>query len=219
MAAVGAAVLVVGTAVAALTPRGSDGPPVPAGGDASRVDHLAVPLAPPARRGKPSAARQSPEGAARVAGEFLQELIDVRTVREPERVAGVLRSYGTPGMAATWSERYETAMATIGQALSGRGEPVVRAVPLGWRVEAYDGRFAAVAVWKLGIVGSSGGRVNAVFDTSRLRLVWRGGRWRVAEIVSDVSGPTPQPRPAGEVPGMPAEVLVPAIAGFERYRP
>ena len=68
---------------------------------------------------------------------------------------------------------------------------ILRAAPVGYRVESYSQGSAAISIWRVGIVGS-GATVDPQqsWATERVNLVWQHGAWRVAAF-SSTPGPTP----------------------------
>jgi hypothetical protein len=93
--------------------------------------------------------------------------------------------------------------ATLGQP-ARRGDAVLQMTPLGYRVEAFSGRRATVAIWQLTLLATPERAPIAAWSTSRAELVWSGGRWRVERFGVDAPGPTPSvtapatPTAAGE---------------------
>lgn len=70
---------------------------------------------------------------------------------------------------------------------------VVRSAVIGYRVKAYDQDAAEVELWEVSVVG----RPETVparsgWSTRTVRLRWVDGDWRVAELPSEATGPTPQ---------------------------
>lgn len=78
-------------------------------------------------------------------------------------------------------------------ALGTTPEPVVivRAAPVGYRVEQFTRDAATISVWRVGIVGS-GATVEPQqsWRTETVSLVWERGAWKIAALRSS-PGPTP----------------------------
>jgi hypothetical protein len=81
---------------------------------------------------------------------------------------------------------------------------VLRAAPVGYRVERYSPAAATIAVWYVGIVGSGATvQPQQSWRTEIVGLVWERGAWRVESFASTV-GPTPaltasDSEPSGEL--------------------
>ena len=68
---------------------------------------------------------------------------------------------------------------------------VLRAVPVGYRVEQYSPVEATIAVWYVGIVGSGATvQPQQSWRTQTVTLVWEDGGWKVSSFASS-AGPTP----------------------------
>lgn len=207
-----------GAAVAAALLSRGDGraePAVHGPGEEPSTLHAADPV-----QGSDRSARDhSPDGAARIAARFLAELGSGENARNPERVEDVFRSRATVELGRD-APRFIDGFRALAARLKGAGStPLLRTAPLGYRVEAYDGRSASLAIWKLVLAGGDAGRVLAVFDTTRLTLRWTLGGWQVAAFGADVPGPTPDlPRSSQTVPTE-SGVLATVVEGFRELRP
>jgi len=85
-------------------------------------------------------------------------------------------------------------------------QAVLRAAPAGWRLEAYDGRRARVAVWVATVLASrDGGQAIATWSTSHLTLGWTRAGWRLAAAAADEDGPAPAQ--VTSTPAAPAEFV------------
>lgn len=173
----------------------------------------------PVGRLEPPARDRSPDGAARFAARFLANLGSGENVRNPDRAKEVLWSDGTLELRRD-APRFVDGFRALAVRLKSRGAmPLLRTVLLGYRVEAYDGRAASLAIWKVVIAGAAAGGVLAVFDTTRLTLRWTARGWRVAAFGADVPGPTPDlPRSTQTVPTE-SGVLASVVEGFRELRP
>jgi hypothetical protein len=95
----------------------------------------------------------------------------------------------------------------VGDGASGSAQVLLRATPVGWRVERYDSETAKVAIWVTSVGGSIGGTVPAPiregWGTTTVTLRWVDGDWKqVASTTTD--GPVPiadvaPPTAAGEL--------------------
>lgn len=96
-------------------------------------------------------------------------------------------------------------------------EPVLilRAVPVGYRIDRFTPDAATVSLWRVGIVGS-GATVEPQqsWRTETVSLVWERGGWKVASFRSS-PGPTPPLAPSAATP---AGELFATIPGFEELK-
>lgn len=221
--AVGAALVVGATGLGAIVAsfvgvsEGAPAQPTVLGAGESTV--APIPFAEP-RAPEQIGGERTREAAARAASRLLVALGDTRNVVNPDRVAQTLARHGTPALAAAESARYREGFRALAAELAGGGgTPLLRSAALGYRVEAFDGRSASVAVWKVSVTGTSGSKVLAVFDTTRVRVVWTPGGWRVSEFGAEVRGPTPKTVEPDGGTVLSADVLVPVITGFEEFTP
>jgi hypothetical protein len=93
---------------------------------------------------------------------------------------------------------------------------LLRAVPVGYRVDRYSAARATVAVWYVGIVGSGATvQPQQSWRTQTVSLVWEKGAWKVSSFASS-AGPTPAltTTAAAEPPGE----LFAAIPRFQEFR-
>ena len=84
---------------------------------------------------------------------------------------------------------------------------LLRATPVGWRVEDYGNGAAKVAIWMTSVGGSVGGKVPVPvregWGTTTVTLRWVGGDWKMVDTTSS-DGPVPiadvaPPTAAGEL--------------------
>lgn len=213
-----AGLLVAAVATAALLTRG-DGRAEPAVPELGERKASTVRGADPVRRSERPVRDRSPEGAARTAARFLADFGSGENARNPERVEDVLRSHATVDLRRD-AQRFVDGFRVLAARLKANGAaPLLRTAPLGYRVEAYDGRSASLAIWKLVLAGADAGRVLAVFDTTRLTLRWTGSGWRVAAFGADVPGPTPDLPLSSQTIPTESGVLASVIKGFRELRP
>jgi hypothetical protein len=76
---------------------------------------------------------------------------------------------------------------------------IYTAVPVGYRIVSFAGDRAEVETWGFTLLGNaSAAPPSAYFGRTRMSLLWRGGRWRIAATTARF-GPTPRlgtrPRP------------------------
>jgi hypothetical protein len=138
---------------------------------------------------------------------------------EPSRLRSLVGQIASSGSRTQLIEAFEGASAQT-RAKLGAGtvpRPVIllRAVPLGYRVEHYSTDEARIAVWYVGIVGSGATvQPQQSWRTQTVNLVWERGGWKVSRFASS-PGPTPALSTAGaaEPPGE----LFAAIPRFQEF--
>ena len=91
---------------------------------------------------------------------------------------------------------------------------IVRAAPVGYRVDHFSPDVATISVWRVGVVGS-GATVEPQqsWRTETVSLVWEDGAWKVAALRSS-PGPTP---PLGTTPATASDLFT-SIPQFEEFR-
>jgi hypothetical protein len=90
---------------------------------------------------------------------------------------------------------------------------VLRAIPVGYRIERYSPGAATVAVWYVGVVGSGATvQPQQSWRTQTVTLAWEHGAWKVASFASS-TGPTPALATASDTPA----VLFAAIPRFQEF--
>jgi hypothetical protein len=108
----------------------------------------------------------------------------VAAVATPDYAATMLKVNG-PGV-----ERL--ANGPVGVGVAKGLQTLYSAVPIGYRIDAYEWGRAEVETWGMTLVGNAGTvQPAAYFGLSHTELTWVGGRWRIAAIESGF-GPTPQ---------------------------
>src|SRR5262249_51516914 len=103
---------------------------------------------------------------------------------------------------------------TLGVDTVPRPAIVLRAAPVGYRIERYPPAPATIAVWYVGIVGSGATvQPQQSWRTETVGLVWEHGAWKVDSFAS-AAGPTPALSAAdSEPPGG----LFAAIPSFREF--
>jgi hypothetical protein len=91
---------------------------------------------------------------------------------------------------------------------------VLRVIPVGWRVEQYDGSTATVAIWATGVGGAINGTpVREGWGVTTIRLTWVDGDWKELGATT-TDGPVPIADE--QTPTAPSE-LVPKARAFKEY--
>jgi hypothetical protein len=137
---------------------------------------------------------------------------------EPARLHQVVARIASSGSRTQLIEAFEEASAQTRTKLGADTVPkpviVLRAVPVGYRIEDYSQVRATVAVWYLGIVGSGATvQPQQSWRTQTVSLVWEEGGWKVSSFASS-AGPTPALASAeADAPG----ALFTAIPRFHEF--
>jgi hypothetical protein len=112
------------------------------------------------------------------------------------------------GMQKTFNQAVASLRKGLGVTAENAGsvKVLMRAHPVGWKVDDYGNGTATVAIWMTGVTGSIGGTSPPVpiregWGTTTVRLRWVKGDWKLVESttvdgplpIADVSPPTPAP--------------------------
>jgi hypothetical protein len=117
-----------------------------------------------------------------------------------------------PEAKAGLQETFDQAVASLRKGLgvtaenAGSVKVLMRAHPVGWKVDDYGNGTAKVAIWVTGVTGSIGGTgppvpIREGWGTTTARLRWVKGDWKLVDSttvdgplpIADVSPPTPAP--------------------------
>ena len=169
------------------------------------------------------AAQPTRVSAVATAATYVSEL-DGAMLLEPTRLRRTLdriaSSQARPGLVAAYEQATTQATARLGLGTVPAPVVILRAAPVGYRVENYGSGSATVSIWRVGIVGS-GATVDPQqsWATETVKLVWQRGAWRVAAF-SSTPGPTP-PLPTTVLPTSRADLFhaVPAFQEFASASP
>jgi hypothetical protein len=154
----------------------------------------------------------SQQGAVAAAANYTRALSSALILDTAKRRAAI-DTLAAPEARARLQKTFDQAVASIraGLGVSGSAgdgaEVLLRATPVGWRVEHYDKGTARVAIWVTSVGGSVGGSGSAPvregWGTTTVSLRWVGNDWKqVASTTTD--GPAPiadvaPPTAAGEL--------------------
>jgi len=152
-----------------------------------------------------SASRAVPDrpGAAKAGVRFAQELA-VTGVQHPSVYRQRLAEIAAPGAEPSIRARFGTGAAEVRAAIGGRSG-VLRAVPMGYRVEGFSRRWASVSVWMVALAGGARLTPTAQWRLLTLELAWTSNGWRVSD---GSAGPGPSP-------GSPLPLLATEAATFK----
>jgi hypothetical protein len=144
------------------------------------------------------------------AGDVLLEPSRLRTV-----VGRMTSSASRAQLIEVFDEASAQTRAKLGADTVQRPVIVLRAVPVGYRIEHYSQQAATVAVWYVGVVGSGATvQPQQSWRTQTVTLVWEDRVWKVSSFDSS-AGPTP-PLSTAE-PAEPPGALFAAIPRFEEF--
>jgi len=114
---------------------------------------------------------------------------------DPSRLRAVVSHIASTESRAQLTQAFAEASAQTRAKLGADTTPrpviVLRAIPVGYRVEQYSPVEATIAVWYVGIVGSGATvQLQQSWRTQTVSLVWQAGGWKVSTFASS-AGPTP----------------------------
>lgn len=195
--------LVLGTAAVALLAAGVliGGRLGPADGDtrtvtvtvAARAGNVGSKSSPPASP-RESPLPRSPAGAV-VAATAALDALGGAALLEPVRLQRALGSVAAatalPDLRRAYGQAALQAREQLGAGTTPEPVVIVRAAPVGYRIERFSQDAATISVWRVGIVGS-GATVEPrqSWRTETVSLVWERGAWKIAALRSS-PGPTP----------------------------
>ena len=152
----------------------------------------------------------SREGAIAAAANYTTALSS-DLILDPARRKAAIDTLAAPQAKARLQKTFDQAVASLrsGLGVTGAAEDaqvLLRATPVGWRVEDYSDRAATVAIWVTSVGGSIGGTDGPVpiregWGTTTVELRWAGGDWKQVDStttdgpvpIADVAPPTAAP--------------------------
>ena len=178
----------------------------------------ATPARPSRTTHKPAGFARTREGAVTAAAAYVDSL-DGRVLLDPtalsRRISEIASSEAREGLVRAYVAAAEQARKQLG--VGSLPEPVVilRASPVGYRVDRFTPVAATVAIWRVGIVGSGATAApQQSWRTETVSLVWEDKTWKVAALGSE-TGPTP-PLPGSAATSEAGELFT-AIPEFEEF--
>ncbi len=174
---------------------------------------------PHATRQRPSAYARTQAGAAAAASTYLASL-DGPTLLSPARlrrtISTIATSNGEDDLARAYARAGAQARLQLGVGTTPEPLVILRAAPVGYRLDRFSPRAAAVSVWRVGIVGSGATtEPQQTWRTETVSLSWEDGTWKV-KALSSAPGPTP-PLPASAITTPPGELFA-SVPQFEEFR-
>ena len=153
---------------------------------------------------------RSQQGAVAAAANYTSVLSSDLLLDTTRRRAAI-DALAAPEAKARLQKTFDQAVVSLRQGLGVTGgaddgtQVLLRATPVGWRVEDYDNGAAKVAIWVTSVGGSIGGKVPVPiregWGTTTVTLRWAGGDWKQVEStttdgpvpIADVAPPTAAP--------------------------
>jgi hypothetical protein len=153
---------------------------------------------------------RSQQGAVAAAANYTS-VLSSDLILDTTRRRAAIDALAAPEAKARLQKTFDQAVVSLRQGLGVTGGPdddtqvLLRATPVGWRVEDYDNGAAKVAIWVTSVGGSIGGKVPVPiregWGTTTVTLRWAGGDWKQVEStttdgpvpIADVAPPTAAP--------------------------
>jgi hypothetical protein len=150
--------------------------------------------------GVPVGYQHSEQGAVAAAANYARVLSSAMILDQAKRRAA-LQTISAPEARARQQRAFDQAVASltkglgVGQGAATDGTVLLRAVPVGWRLEAYTGDRAKVAIWVTSVLGALGGPsqgvpVREAWGTTTVELRWVDGDWKLLTTTT-TDGPVP----------------------------
>jgi hypothetical protein len=163
------------------------------------------------------------EGAVSAAATYIGSLdgpalVDPATVTR--RLTDITSSEARAGLIRAYVVAAEQARTQLGIGTAPEPIVILRASPVGYRVDRFTPRAATIAIWRVGIVGSGAtAEPQQSWRTETVSLVWEKKTWKVDALRSE-PGPTP-PLPAAATTSTATELFtsIPEFEEFERELP
>jgi hypothetical protein len=153
----------------------------------------------------------SREGAIAAAANYTTALSS-DLILDPARRKAAIDTLAAPEAKARLQKTFDQAVTSLRNGLGVDGgaadgaQVLLRATPVGWRVEEYSNRAARVAIWVTSVGGSIGGTDGPVpiregWGTTTVELRWARGDWKQVDStttdgpvpIADVAPPTAAP--------------------------
>ena len=151
---------------------------------------------------------RSQKGAVAAAANYTRVLSSDLILDKARRRAAI-NALAAPQAKARLQKTFDQAVVSLRQGLgvkeADRAQVLLRATPVGWRVEQYGKGSARVAIWMTSVGGSVGGNVPVPvregWGTTTVELRWAGGDWKQVDStttdgpvpIADVAPPTAAP--------------------------
>jgi hypothetical protein len=165
----------------------------------------------------------SREGAVAAAANYTQVLSSGLILDDAKRRAAI-NTLAAPEARASVQKTLDQAVAAMRKGFGATGaaadnaQVLMRATPVGWRIDNYSDGAATVAIWMTSVAGSVGGADGQVpvregWSTTTVALRWTRGDWKQVESTS-TDGPVPI---ADVAPPTAAPDLIGAAEEFKEF--
>jgi hypothetical protein len=198
-------------AAAATTPQAQAGEAATSRVGPSQVVH-----------GVPVGYQHSEQGAVAAAANYAKVLASELILDKASRRKAI-DTLAAPETRARQQRAFDRAVPSLAKGLgvtggSADGTVLLRAVPVGWRLAAYTGDRATVAIWVTSVLGSLGGPPGGVpvqegWGTTTVQLRWVGDDWKQLQSTTK-EGPAPV---ADAATPTAASQLVPEAQEFKEF--
>jgi hypothetical protein len=154
---------------------------------------------------------RSQQGAVAAAANY-STVLSSDLILDTARRRAAIDTLAAPEAKAGLQKTFDQAVASLrkGLGVTGAGaddvQVLMRAHPVGWKVDDYGNGTAKVAIWVTGVTGSIGGTgppapIREGWGTTTASLRWVKGDWKLVDSttvdgplpIADVSPPTPAP--------------------------
>jgi hypothetical protein len=153
---------------------------------------------------------RSQQGAVAAAANYTS-VLSSDLILDTTRRRAAIDALAAPEAKARLQTSFDQAVVSLRQGLGVTAgaddgtQVLLRATPVGWRVQRYDNGAAKVAIWVTSVGGSIGGKVPVPiregWGTTTVTLRWAGGDWKQVEStttdgpvpIADVAPPTAAP--------------------------
>jgi hypothetical protein len=150
------------------------------------------------------------QGAVAAAANYTR-VLSSDLILDTGRRRAAIDALAAPEAKAGMQKTFDQAVASLRKGLgvtgaTGDAQVLLRATPVGWRVEQYEKDAASVAIWVTSVGGSIGGVDGPVpiregWGTTTVDLRWAGGDWKQVNStttdgpvpIADVAPPTAAP--------------------------
>jgi hypothetical protein len=205
-------------AIGMATGRQRDAPEASSPPRATVTVTEATPARPSRTTHKPAGFARTRNGAVLAAATYVDSL-DGRILLDPtalsRRIAEIASSEAREGLVRAYVAAAEQARKQLGVGTAPEPVVILRASPVGYRIDRFTTAGATVAIWRVGIVGSGATAApQQSWRTETVSLVWEDKTWKVAALGSE-TGPTP-PLPSSAATSEATELFT-AIPEFEEF--
>jgi hypothetical protein len=154
---------------------------------------------------------RSQQGAVAAAANY-SSVLSSELILDTARRRAAIDTLAAPEAKAGLQKTFDQAVASLRKGLGVTGadadnvQVLMRAHPVGWKLDDYGGGSARVAIWVSGVTGSVGGAgppvpIREGWGTTTVNLRWVKGDWKLVDSttvdgplpIADVSPPTPAP--------------------------